>query len=741
MSWLKRINWPILAPAIILMVGLACLLTSPAGFRTETQTVSLQIASMPLAVSQSDTVALVDIDAHSLSEAGPWPWPRTQIAHLILAVHDAGAANILVALPFEGIDAAAPQRAVEAWGQTGHEGPATAALRQLPDTDQVLLDVMEQTGSVLVLLPTSDSNGAPLGDLAPLTPLAPVEFTQEGGEVFVPIGQTSASGFIASSAARRVALGLRYDFVGRPSGFYPVLSVDGTVLPTAASLPLLSNLDEAVQVHSEGVPGTLGFVDPVGMTSVSLREQTIATLPDGSVLLRRNVSAPGFSASNIMVGIHSEFLAGRTVIIGSSLETIAGADGGLVPRISAVQALTAAVVQSSDGTSAVRPFIFTWIEFLVALLGGALIIGLGYANRPWLAMSLAFISTAALFVAAVYLLNQYGILLDATAVGLLLIFSSTFTMVGAEDSPQNIRQRFGHAVEAKLPFGTPKRLIRNPKQLLEAADSRKITVLCCTIRDFADLQDLYKDDPEGLTNILHQFHDMVGNTVRSYGGTADRFGGATVLAFWNAPLEEPDHALKACDCGLRLIDALEKLNQIIEGQSYRTGKAFSPIHLGIGINTGRAVVGNVGSMKRPDYSAVGETVDLAKALLTASAQYGPAIIVGEHTYQAVKNRFALLEVDKLGIPARAYAIRVFALLGNPVTKASPRFRALEEAHASIFEAYRVQNWALAEALIRECRKLNGAIPILYDLYECRISYYRSFPPEAEWDGSFTIPVV
>ena len=711
------------------------MLTSPFGLRTETQTISLQVASFALPVEVSSHVALVDIDEVSVDEVGPWPWPRTQIARLIQSVHEAGASNILVTLPFDGPDASAPQRSIEAWGSTGEEIAARALLDQLPDTDQVLLDVLAQTGALLVV------GRAPKGDEgSQLAPLAPVTFSQNGGEVFVPIATAASGGTIDAAAPARIALGLRRDFAGRPVGAYPVLSVNGTMVPTA---PMMAFLEEGTEVivGSEGIAGTLGFVDPVGLTQVQIGDTVTPTLTDGSVLLRRNISAPAFSASNILNGLHTDFINGRTVIIGSSHYIQKQKDGAFVPSISTAQALTAAAAQIAGGSSPIRPFVYTWIEVLIALLAGGLIIILGLGNRPWIAMGAAFIATFGLFIASGYLLSQYGTLLDASAVGIILIFTAAFTMAGQENSPSNVRQRFGHAVEGKLPMGVSAKLLRNPKKLLENAESRKITVLHCTIRDFENLQDLYKDDPQGLTAILHQFHEMVGETVRKYGGTADRYGGATVLAFWNAPMEEPDHALKACDCGLRIIDALERLNQAIEGQAYRMGKPFSPIHLGMGINTGRAVVGNVGSPKRPDYSAVGETVAVAHSLLTASAHYGPAIIVGEHTYQAVKNRFALLEVDKIQVPHRAYAIRVFALLGNPVTKASPRFRALEEAHASIFEAYRAQNWALAEALIGQCRKLNGAIPSLYDLYESRISFYRSFPPDAEWDGAFHIPVV
>ena len=712
-------------PTITLVVGLLMLLASPFGWRSEAQIASLQLASAPLPQQMSETVVFVNIDEASLDAHGAWPWPRTRIARLVDAVSATEAAGILLVLPLEDADAAAPQRAVEAWDDRS----ASSLLSSLPNTDEVLTRTLNETGTTLALF----DGGSPAPAFDDLL------LDREVAQGFLNKLDVHSGGPVASNVSSLVALGLRRDWAGRPAGAFLVGASGETRAAGAALYPLLGTA-ETIRIRSNGAPGGIPFVDPVGLAALEIDDARIPLLSDGSIIFRRDIAYPMYSASQILSGESQSSLADRFVVIGSVLPQASG-NTALAPGLAPAQAITQAIAQVSAGATPARAFVLTWIEVLLTLVIGAAVLYMTHLGRPWFAFALAIAAGIAAWGASVYLLQSQNVLLDSVALMLILSVVGAVALLGGEASAGSTKQRFAHAVQDKLPFGAPAHLSRNPRKLLEQSDSRKMTVLCCAIRGFEELQDLYKDDPQGMTTIVNQFHDMVGEHVRSLGGTIDRYGGAQILAFWNAPVDEPDHAIRACDCALRLVDSLENLNQSIEAQAYRTGKAFSPIHLGIGINTGRATVGNVGSRRRPAYSAIGEAVTVAQRLLANSSNYGPAIIVGEHTYQAVKNRFALLEIDKITIPSRSYAIRVFALLGNPVTKASPRFRALEDAHTAIFEAYRDQNWSLAEALINECRKLNGAIPALYDLYEHRIDFYRRYPPGPEWDGAFSVPVV
>jgi adenylate cyclase len=718
-------------PAAVLVAGLLLMLLDPGSWRVQSLTISLQLAAATHDTEPSSDVTFVNIDEASLDAAGDWPWPRTQIAQLVHTVAEAEPRAILLALPFEGPDAAAPQRALEAWIATGAGRAGQTLLTRVPDTDAVLLEVLGRTETTLGLMP---------GEGPAPAPVAAIDFESAGAEGFLSEPMLATQGPIARAAPRAIPLALRQDFLGRPAGAFLVVRAGEEALPAAGLMALLAQTDEPVRVLSDGTPGMIAFVDPVGVRGIEAAGRLTPTLPDGSILFRGDLTLPQISAGDALTGASAELIRGRTVVIGSTLPGVSGGPA-FGNGLSAAEAAGLAAAQVAAGLSPSRPFLYKWVEVLIVLVLGAIIISLAQARRPWIGFAVGAVGAGGAFAASVVLLTSQAALFDGAATGLVLLVTSALTLVVAEGERQTRHQRLSHAVHGKLPFGAPARLSRNPRRLLEHAESRKVTVLSCGIRDFEDLQDLYKDDPDGLAGIVQQFQELIGEQVRRLGGAVDRYGGDTVVAFWNAPMDDPDHPLQACDCALRLVDSLEALNQTIEGQAYRTGKPFSPIHIGIGINTGRAVAGNVGSRDRPAYSLVGETVEISRQLLEASADYGPAIVVAEHTYQAVKNRFALLEIDKIAIPHRTFTVRVFALLGNPVTKASPRFRALEDAHEAIFEAYRSQNWSLADALIAECRKLNGAIPSLYDLYERRIAYYRQFPPGPDWDGAFSIPVV
>ncbi|MDO9125558.1 MAG: adenylate/guanylate cyclase domain-containing protein, partial [Parvibaculum sp.] len=237
-------------------------------------------------------------------------------------------------------------------------------------------------------------------------------------------------------------------------------------------------------------------------------------------------------------------------------------------------------------------------------------------------------------------------------------------------------------------------------------------------------------------DILNRFFSPMTKIVQDRNGMVDRAVGDALYAVWNAPLDVNDHASKGCDAALRMVENLEALNEFLEEDARRQHLSHVPLSLSIGIDTGTAITGNMGAVQRFDYGVLGEPVSFAAYLQKNARHYGPAIIVGEGTQRAVGGRYALLEIDLVSTPRHPEGRRVFALLGDPIMRANPKFRALQEAHALIFSAYRSQRWAEARAAIAECRKLNGAIPTLYDFYDARISAYEANPPGDHWNGAF-----
>ncbi len=185
-----------------------------------------------------------------------------------------------------------------------------------------------------------------------------------------------------------------------------------------------------------------------------------------------------------------------------------------------------------------------------------------------------------------------------------------------------------------------------------------------------------------------------------------------------------------------MMEAIARINDVITHERRIDGTALAPVEIGIGISTGPAIAGGFKSHGRTTYSAVGDCAVTAGRIQTLSATYGPAVIVAEDTRRAAERGFAFLEVDFVETAAGSGPVKLYALLGNPVMRASPKFRALSTFHDHIFQSLRTQQWEKARDLIDQCRKLSGASQKLYDLQLSRIAWYENHPPGPDWDGAF-----
>jgi adenylate cyclase len=207
------------------------------------------------------------------------------------------------------------------------------------------------------------------------------------------------------------------------------------------------------------------------------------------------------------------------------------------------------------------------------------------------------------------------------------------------------------------------------------------------------------------------------------------------MAFWNAPLDDPNHADDACGSALAMLAALDHLNAALAAEAASEGRVFDPIHIGVGINTGECVVGNMGSDERFAYTAMGDAVNLASRLEGQSKTYGLSIIVGEAT-RAAAPAWAALELDLIAVKGKEEAVRVYTLLGDAACAQSPEFWALAAAHEAMLAAYRARDWVAARAALSACRGRDARMEAFYDLYEERLAYFAENPPDPDWDGVF-----
>jgi adenylate cyclase len=209
-----------------------------------------------------------------------------------------------------------------------------------------------------------------------------------------------------------------------------------------------------------------------------------------------------------------------------------------------------------------------------------------------------------------------------------------------------------------------------------------------------------------------------------------------IMAFWNAPLDDPAHAEHACRAALTMRSQLARLNDGWRAEAAAEGRPFREVRAGIGLNTGECVVGNLGSDQRFDYSVLGDDANVASRLEGQTKTYHVDIIIGERTADQVR-QFALLELDLIQVVGKTRPVRIYYLLGDENARSTAAFGALEAAHDAMIAAYRRQDWSEALEQLESCRaQAPDELRDVYALYEQRVSDLRAAPPPADWDGVF-----
>jgi adenylate cyclase len=253
---------------------------------------------------------------------------------------------------------------------------------------------------------------------------------------------------------------------------------------------------------------------------------------------------------------------------------------------------------------------------------------------------------------------------------------------------------------------------------------RDLTILFSDIRGFTTLSE--KLDPDELTALLNGFLTPMTDVLLESQATIDKYMGDAIMAFWNAPLDIEAHPRRACLAALAMVERLETLNRERE----------VPLAIGIGLHRGPACVGNLGSIQRFSYSAIGDSVNLASRVEGLTKGYGVSILVTE-TVQREAADLAYLEVDRVGVVGRAEPITVYALMGDAALATSQAFRDLSDNHDRMLAAYRNVDLDGAAAALEEVRALAPRQAAgLYDLYAERIAAFRTDPPPAGWDGVY-----
>ena len=676
---------------------------------------------------------VVDIDEESLKRVGQWPWPRTVLAELVKKLSDNGAAAVGFDMVFPEPDRMSPANALRFWPRSDALAGLRDEVEKLPSNDQVFAEAIGQGAVVLGFIATPQGGSLPQ---------AKAGFAHGGDDprLFAPSYPGAAASLpeLQDKAAGAGSLNWlpEHDQIIRRVPM--VVQVGDKLYPSfAADMLRLAQGASTYMVKSSGASSEKAFGEKTGIAKVRIGDYEVPTEADGEMWIRFTKQAkerylPAWKVLNGDIG--KEEIEGRLAIIGTSAAGLLDLRATpLEASVPGVELHAQAVEQILEGSYLQRPDFATPAELLHILVLGLLISLLIYRLGAAGSAVLGGIAVATVVGVSWYAFDALGWLVDpiypAIALTAVYLTGTLLVFLRTERERNRVRHAFGHYMAPAL----VERLADDPSRLKLGGETRDMTLLFSDVRGFTAISEGL--DAEELTQFLNSLFTPLSKIILEEQGTIDKFMGDAVMAFWNAPLDDSEHATHACSAALRIMQEMPGLNEHWRKEAEAKGRRFSPVKIGIGLNTGICCVGNLGSETRFDYSVIGDNVNVASRLEGQSKTYDVGTVVGESTTARAPD-FAFLELDLLKVKGKTEATRVFALLGDSALKQSQNFITLAERHHEFLARYRAKDWDAAEALSRECEKLNTSrLDHLYDLYRERIAFFRMNPPPPQWDGT------
>jgi adenylate cyclase len=682
-------------------------------------------------VKKARPVTIVDIDEKSLKELGQWPWPRTRIADLINNLTRLGAVAIAFDAMFSEADRLNPDIAADTFRYL--DEATREKLKALPSNDQILADAIRQSRVVLGEFGGPDVH-ADLDKNLPVTGLAtlgedpqPFMFQLDGLLRNIPVLEEAAAG--------------RGLFTVLPERDGIVRRVPMIMLAQGVIMPSLSF--EMLRVAS-GSGTILIKTDKAGIKGLSVKGLQIPTDGHGRLWVHYAHHDPSIYVSAVDAleqRAPPDKIAGHLVLVGtSSIGLNDNKTTPVEPLMPGVEIHAQVLESALSGAVLSQPNYGITLEFFGALLLGLLVIAFAPNFGPITLVSVGALFASFLIGVSWYFYAHYRLLLDftypllsTTAIYLTLIFAS---FVREQAQRRQIRSAFGQYLSPAL----VEQLAQSPEKLVLGGEEREMTIMFSDVRGFTTISETYKNDPQGLTRLMNRFLTPLTNAILARKGTIDKYMGDAIMAFWNAPLDDKQHQLNACEAAIDMLERIDALNKLREQEAEEDGHSYIPLNVGVGLNTGTCVVGNMGSDLRFDYSVYGDSVNLASRLEGQTKEYGFPIIVGSKTALAVKDAFAILELDFIMVKGKKEPEVIYAIAGREDVAQSGQFQRLRNLTIEMLACYRSRDWDGALAAIERGRKTDDAraLALLYDLYEARILGYKSSPPPDDWNGAYAL---
>lgn len=665
---------------------------------------------------------LVDIDEKSLTRHGQWPWPRYRLAALVDRLGQAGVAAVGLDILLAEPDRTSPARLRDQLRRDFKLDITFAGLPQeIEDNDAIFAHVLAQNPVVLGCYFRFDAEAGAPGTDVPGPALA--ELNQPDARPAVDV----------LPAARSVTLPLPIFTRNAPVAFFNASpDRDGLIrrvpLLLGAGGTIHASLALRALMMAQGVDTLVLRGGADGPERIDCGPLSIPVSPDGSMpLLFRGGAGiyPTFSASDILDGaVPAERLRGRITFIGSSATGLhdirATPFDPHYPGVETHAAVVDAIVSGRFLSTPVwTPGAQTLAMLLTAVLG-AMTFGRAsarvYAPLAGIMIWGTWQGGLALFRHGAFLSPVY-VLLTLGGEGVVLLGLRFWQ---EERQKRAIHKAFSRYVAPEI-VG---RIVDSGRaDIALAGEDRVISILFSDIRGFTALSERLA--PEQVVALLNRYFTPMTSIVRDDQGTLDKFIGDALMAFWNAPLDVPDHAARAVRAAGRMLRALDGLNTELRREFGFT------LSIGIGIHTGRAFVGNMGTSELLSYTAIGDNVNLASRLEGLCPVYGVRAVVSEDTRAGCAGNQAWQPLDRVRVKGKAQPVRIF----TPLDQAEAQTRAEElAAHARALDAYDAGRFEEAGTVFSELTARTGQQ--LYALYARRCDELRAAPPQ-DWDGVWT----
>ncbi len=590
----------------------------------------------------SDRVMVVNITESDLKRYGQWPWPRHILGLFHAGLTDSGAVLVNYNVLFAEADRMGGKEYLKSFPMTEEVREQLGAF--LTDTDRVFAYAINESKNVVLMMSVKSDKDEIIPTTTPIIQKGNVlPWLYEYNGIVPPLTQLTVGakgiGVNVTSPEPDAVVRKMPVLIRVGDKIYPSMLLENIRLVNSSKrIKVVAKeygINEVLVSKKAGIPVNhnaemyINYADPSQYTQLSVEQV--------------------FSRE------HDDKIKGRIVVVGmdaAGLSVLKYTPHGLTTD----QMITAQALDTTmTGDYLYRtPQADTYEIVFLGLLLLLLIVVLPRTS-VLLAVPLLFFIEGGVAYGAFMAYTNKGFLVDPswTMLSVFLIWSHSVYNNFATQSRlrQQIKKQFEHYLDPRM----VKKLQKDPTLLKLGGETRNMTFMFCDIRGFTPISEKYKSNPAGLTKLINRFLTRMTNVIIANGGTVDKFMGDCIMAFWNAPLNTKDHQMLAVLTAAQMQSELAMLNAQLKEEN------LPNINIGIGINTGEALVGNMGSDQRFDYSVIGDPVNLAARLESASKTLGRTLIVSENTKKGIEHKFTFEYIDEIMVKGKTEPVKVYSL--------------------------------------------------------------------------------